>query len=209
PISDLAGDTNGWRWGLWAWAVLSALAVLPWLITLRGDDPATSPAPQLAAWRPAPQPNPPPAGGATALEPDGMDDDVVLRRPIDAGLHCLRLVRLVSGGSRKLRERRGHPDRVLCGIVHSDIGDHADARHPRSASAGCRIGRLLPRRIRRTADRACRRQLGLDVLHWGGGRHVSLGAHDVRATYARTGSNRGAGCIHSGRGICPRRDRPL
>ena len=29
PISDLAGDTNGWRWGLGAWAVLSALAVLP------------------------------------------------------------------------------------------------------------------------------------------------------------------------------------
>ena len=34
PIGDL-GD--GWRFGLGAWAVLPALAVLPWLATLRGD----------------------------------------------------------------------------------------------------------------------------------------------------------------------------
>ena len=51
PISDLAGDTNGWRWGIGAWAVLSALAVLPWLMTLRGDDPDTSQAPHLPVWR--------------------------------------------------------------------------------------------------------------------------------------------------------------
>jgi CP family cyanate transporter-like MFS transporter len=51
PISDLAGNTNGWRWGLGAWAVLSALAVLPWLITLRGDRPDTSQAPHLPVWR--------------------------------------------------------------------------------------------------------------------------------------------------------------
>ncbi len=36
PIGDLA---DGWRFGLGSWAVLSALAVLPWLGTVRHDTP--------------------------------------------------------------------------------------------------------------------------------------------------------------------------
>jgi MFS transporter, CP family, cyanate transporter len=51
PISDLAGGSTGWRWGLGVWAVLSALAILPWLITLRGDQPDTTSAPHLPVWR--------------------------------------------------------------------------------------------------------------------------------------------------------------
>ena len=39
PIGDLASKDNGWRLGLGVWAALSALAVLPWLTTLRGDRP--------------------------------------------------------------------------------------------------------------------------------------------------------------------------
>ena len=38
PIGDGIGGTgDGWRYGLGSWAVLSALAVLPWLAMLRGD----------------------------------------------------------------------------------------------------------------------------------------------------------------------------
>jgi CP family cyanate transporter-like MFS transporter len=51
PISDIAGGANGWRWGLGVWAVLSALAVLPWLITLHGDQPDMTDAPHLPVWR--------------------------------------------------------------------------------------------------------------------------------------------------------------
>jgi CP family cyanate transporter-like MFS transporter len=47
PISDLAGGADGWRWGLGAWAVLSALSVLPWLFTLRGDRPDDTGQPHL------------------------------------------------------------------------------------------------------------------------------------------------------------------
>jgi CP family cyanate transporter-like MFS transporter len=47
PIGDLAGGTDGWRWGLGAWAVLSALSVLPWLFTLRGDRPDDTDQPHL------------------------------------------------------------------------------------------------------------------------------------------------------------------
>jgi CP family cyanate transporter-like MFS transporter len=36
PIADAAGS---WRWGVGAWALLTALAVLPWLTTLAGDHP--------------------------------------------------------------------------------------------------------------------------------------------------------------------------
>jgi CP family cyanate transporter-like MFS transporter len=39
PIGDLASKGDGWRLGLGVWALLSALAVLPWLTTLRGDRP--------------------------------------------------------------------------------------------------------------------------------------------------------------------------
>jgi CP family cyanate transporter-like MFS transporter len=42
PIGDLASKDDGWRLGLGVWAVLSALAVLPWLTTLRGDRPEAS-----------------------------------------------------------------------------------------------------------------------------------------------------------------------
>ena len=42
PIGDLASNQDGWRLGLGVWAVLSALAVLPWLTTLRGDRPDAS-----------------------------------------------------------------------------------------------------------------------------------------------------------------------
>jgi CP family cyanate transporter-like MFS transporter len=37
PIGSLASSSDGWRLGLGSWAVLSGLAVLPWLPTLRGD----------------------------------------------------------------------------------------------------------------------------------------------------------------------------
>jgi CP family cyanate transporter-like MFS transporter len=40
PIGSLAsGAHHGWRLGIGSWAVLSALAVLPWLPTLRNDAP--------------------------------------------------------------------------------------------------------------------------------------------------------------------------
>ena len=43
PIGDgLGGTDDGWRYGLGSWAVLSALAVLPWLAMVRGDRPARS-----------------------------------------------------------------------------------------------------------------------------------------------------------------------
>ena len=38
PLGHLASP-DGWRLGLGSWAVLSALAVLPWLPSLRGDRP--------------------------------------------------------------------------------------------------------------------------------------------------------------------------
>lgn len=38
PIAHAFGS---WRWGVGAWAVLTGLALLPWLPTLRGDRPAT------------------------------------------------------------------------------------------------------------------------------------------------------------------------
>lgn len=38
PIEDLAGQ--GWRFGIGSWAVLTAIAILPWLPTLAGDRPA-------------------------------------------------------------------------------------------------------------------------------------------------------------------------
>lgn len=34
PVADVAG---GWRWGLAAWALMSAVATAPWLLSLRGD----------------------------------------------------------------------------------------------------------------------------------------------------------------------------
>jgi MFS transporter, CP family, cyanate transporter len=36
PVADAVG---GWRFGIGCWAILTALAVLPWLPTLRSDDP--------------------------------------------------------------------------------------------------------------------------------------------------------------------------
>jgi CP family cyanate transporter-like MFS transporter len=36
PIGDLG---NGWRLGIGSWALFDALAMLPWLVTLRGDRP--------------------------------------------------------------------------------------------------------------------------------------------------------------------------
>jgi MFS transporter, CP family, cyanate transporter len=48
PISDAAG---GWRWGLGSWAVLSAVAVLPWLLMLRGDRPDAATSTHVAIWR--------------------------------------------------------------------------------------------------------------------------------------------------------------
>lgn len=42
PIGDLASKHDGWRLGLGVWAALSALAILPWLTTLRGDRPDAS-----------------------------------------------------------------------------------------------------------------------------------------------------------------------
>jgi MFS transporter, CP family, cyanate transporter len=36
PIGDLG---NGWRFGIGSWAVFDLLAVLPWLVTLRGERP--------------------------------------------------------------------------------------------------------------------------------------------------------------------------
>jgi MFS transporter, CP family, cyanate transporter len=39
PIGNVAGATDRWRLGLGCWAVLSAVAVLPWLPTLSGDRP--------------------------------------------------------------------------------------------------------------------------------------------------------------------------
>ncbi len=39
PIGRLAPSGDSWRLGLGSWAVLSALAVLPWLPTLHGDRP--------------------------------------------------------------------------------------------------------------------------------------------------------------------------
>lgn len=48
PISDAGGS---WRWGLGAWAALSAVAVFPWLLTLRGDRPETAGRAHLPVWR--------------------------------------------------------------------------------------------------------------------------------------------------------------
>jgi CP family cyanate transporter-like MFS transporter len=50
PISDRAG-ADGWRVGLGCWAVLSVLAMLPWLPTLRGDRPDEAAPPRLSLWR--------------------------------------------------------------------------------------------------------------------------------------------------------------
>lgn len=38
PIASLAPGTDSWRFGIGSWALLSAIAVLPWLSTLRHDD---------------------------------------------------------------------------------------------------------------------------------------------------------------------------
>jgi MFS transporter, CP family, cyanate transporter len=40
PIGRLAPDGNAWRLSIGVWALLSLLAVLPWLATLRHDQPA-------------------------------------------------------------------------------------------------------------------------------------------------------------------------
>lgn len=37
PLADLGG--HSWRFGIGSWAVLTGLAILPWLATLRGDRP--------------------------------------------------------------------------------------------------------------------------------------------------------------------------
>src|SRR5262245_25691294 len=37
PIGSIAGGPDGWRLGIGSWAVLSAVAVLPWLAMARGD----------------------------------------------------------------------------------------------------------------------------------------------------------------------------
>jgi MFS transporter, CP family, cyanate transporter len=42
PIGSLVGDGGSWRWGIGSWALLSAVAVLPWLSTLRHDVHFTS-----------------------------------------------------------------------------------------------------------------------------------------------------------------------
>jgi CP family cyanate transporter-like MFS transporter len=39
PIGSLASGSDGWRLGIGSWALLSGLAVLPWLPMLRGDRP--------------------------------------------------------------------------------------------------------------------------------------------------------------------------
>ena len=46
PIGGLG---NGWRFGIGSWAVFDALAVLPWLTTLRGDRPMGEGTPRLRA----------------------------------------------------------------------------------------------------------------------------------------------------------------
>jgi CP family cyanate transporter-like MFS transporter len=126
PISDLAGDTNGWRWGLGAWAVLSALAVLPWLITLRGDDPDTSQAPHLPVWRLR--------SSQTAWMMTLFFAGQSMQAYIAFGWFASYL------RDQGISETHaGILIAVLRGIVHSDVGDHADARHPRSASAGCSL----------------------------------------------------------------------
>jgi len=42
PIGDLTTSRDAWRLGLGSWALLSAVAVLPWLPTLRADRPDAS-----------------------------------------------------------------------------------------------------------------------------------------------------------------------
>lgn len=39
PISEFAGGPSGWRLGLGSWAVLSAMAVVPWLALVRDEGP--------------------------------------------------------------------------------------------------------------------------------------------------------------------------
>ena len=46
PIGDI-GD--GWRFGIGSWAVFDVLAILPWLVTLRGERTGRSLAPRLRA----------------------------------------------------------------------------------------------------------------------------------------------------------------
>lgn len=40
PVADASGGPDGWRLGLGVWAVLAAVAVLPWLALLRDSRPA-------------------------------------------------------------------------------------------------------------------------------------------------------------------------
>ena len=47
PIGDL-GD--GWRLGTASWAAITALAIVPWISTLRADRPAAIGAPTISAW---------------------------------------------------------------------------------------------------------------------------------------------------------------
>ena len=47
PIGGLVAEPDQWRLALGCWAVLSGLAVLPWLPTLAGDRPESSMAPRL------------------------------------------------------------------------------------------------------------------------------------------------------------------
>lgn len=42
PLGSLVHSDNGWRLGLGAWSLLSAVAILPWLPTLRHDRPDPS-----------------------------------------------------------------------------------------------------------------------------------------------------------------------
>jgi CP family cyanate transporter-like MFS transporter len=51
PFDSLASHNGGWRFGLGSWALFSAIAVLPWLPTLRHDRPVAGTERGMPAYR--------------------------------------------------------------------------------------------------------------------------------------------------------------
>jgi MFS transporter, CP family, cyanate transporter len=78
PIADAAG---GWRFGLGCWAILTAVALLPWLPTLRRDRPVAEDRPDRLPIVP------------DRAYPVGLGDGPAVRRPVVPGLRGVRLVR--------------------------------------------------------------------------------------------------------------------
>ena len=122
PVADAFG---GWRYGIGIWAVLAAVAAVPWFGLVRRDQALDAPVRDVGYARHRPH-------------PAGLGDDALLRPPVADGVRRLRLVR-DAVARRRLRGRHGQrPGRHR----RRDVDPALAAGFPRSwlgpaTSGGC------------------------------------------------------------------------